>query len=46
MRWLVEGHSVLEDSTALLPPTDGISLIAISLPLIVLYEVTILFNKK
>ena len=32
--------------TALLPPTDGISLIAISLPLILLYEVTILFNKK
>jgi sec-independent protein translocase protein TatC len=32
--------------TALLPPTDGISLIAISLPLILLYEVTILFNNK
>ncbi len=32
--------------TALLPPTDGISLIAISLPLILLYEVTILFNNN
>jgi sec-independent protein translocase protein TatC len=32
--------------TALLPPTDGISLIAIALPLILLYEVTILFNKN
>ena len=31
---------------ALLPPTDGISLIVISLPLILLYEVTILVNKK
>jgi sec-independent protein translocase protein TatC len=32
--------------TALLPPTDGISLIAIALPLILLYEVTILFNNN
>jgi sec-independent protein translocase protein TatC len=32
--------------TALLPPTDGISLIAIALPLIMLYEVTILFNNN
>lgn len=31
---------------ALLPPTDGISLMVISLPLILLYEVTILFNNK
>lgn len=31
---------------ALLPPTDGISLIVISLPLILLYEVTILVNNK
>lgn len=29
---------------ALLPPTDGISLIAMSLPLVLLYEVTIWFN--
>jgi len=32
--------------TALLPPTDGISLIAMSLPLVVLYEATILLNNK
>ena len=30
--------------TALLPPTDGISLIAMTLPLVLLYEMTILFN--
>ncbi len=29
---------------SLLPPTDGISLIAMALPLVFLYEVTILFN--
>ena len=32
--------------TALLPPTDGISLIAMSLPLVLLYEVTILLNNN
>lgn len=32
--------------TSLLPPTDGISLIAMSLPLVLLYEVTILLNNK
>ncbi len=32
--------------TALLPPTDGVSLIAMSLPLILLYEVTIWFNRN
>jgi len=32
--------------TALLPPTDGLSLIAMALPLVVLYEVTILLNNK
>jgi sec-independent protein translocase protein TatC len=32
--------------TSLLPPTDGISLIVISLPLIMLYELTILFNNN
>jgi len=30
--------------TALLPPSDGLSLIAMSLPLVLLYEVTILLN--
>ncbi len=32
--------------TSLLPPTDGISLLAMALPLVLLYEATILFNKK
>lgn len=32
--------------TSLLPPTDIISLIAMALPLVLLYEGTILFNKK
>ena len=32
--------------TALLPPTDIISLIAMTLPLVLLYEGTILFNRK
>lgn len=32
--------------TSLLPPTDGLSLIAMSLPLVLLYEVTILLNNK
>lgn len=32
--------------TSLLPPTDGISLIAMTLPLVLLYEVTILLNNK
>ncbi len=32
--------------TALLPPTDGISLIAMTLPLVLLYEMTILLNNK
>ena len=31
---------------ALLPPTDGLSLIAMTLPLVLLYEVTILLNNK
>ena len=31
---------------SLLPPTDGISLVAMSLPLVLLYEVTILLNNK
>lgn len=31
--------------TALLPPTDGLSLIAMLVPLIALYEATILYNK-
>ncbi len=32
--------------TTLLPPTDGLSLLAMALPLIVLYEMTILLNSK
>lgn len=32
--------------TALLPPTDGVSLIAMTLPLVLLYEGTILLNNK
>lgn len=31
---------------ALLPPTDGLSLMAMTLPLVLLYEVTILLNNK
>jgi sec-independent protein translocase protein TatC len=31
---------------ALLPPTDGLSLIALTLPLLLLYEATILLNNK
>ncbi|OGL85818.1 hypothetical protein A3I37_03025 [Candidatus Uhrbacteria bacterium RIFCSPLOWO2_02_FULL_46_19] len=32
--------------TALLPPTDGVSLIVMALPLVLLYEGTILLNNK
>lgn len=32
--------------TSLLPPTDGLSLVAMSLPLVLLYEVTILLNNN
>ena len=32
--------------TSLLPPTDGVSLIAMTLPLVLLYEGTILLNNK
>jgi sec-independent protein translocase protein TatC len=32
--------------TALLPPTDGLSLIAMALPLVLLYEITIMLNNK
>ena len=32
--------------TALLPPTDGVSLVAMALPLVLLYEGTILLNNK
>ncbi|MDP3956243.1 MAG: twin-arginine translocase subunit TatC [bacterium] len=32
--------------TALLPPTDGLSLVAMTLPLVLLYEATILLNNK
>lgn len=32
--------------TSLLPPTDGVSLMVMVLPLILLYEMTIFFNRK
>jgi len=32
--------------TSLLPPTDGLSLIAMALPLVLLYEVTVLLNTN
>lgn len=32
--------------TSLLPPTDGVSLIAMALPLVLLYEATIFLNRK
>jgi len=32
--------------TALLPPTDILSLVAMVLPLVLLYEVTVLLNKS
>jgi sec-independent protein translocase protein TatC len=32
--------------TTLLPPTDGLSLLAMALPLILLYEITILVNSR
>lgn len=32
--------------TSLLPPTDGLSLLAMALPLILLYEITILVNSR
>ncbi len=32
--------------TSLLPPTDGLSLVAMALPLVLLYEVTILINSR
>lgn len=31
---------------SLLPPTDGLSLILMSVPLVLIYELTILFNRK
>lgn len=31
---------------SILPPTDGLSLIAMSAPLVILYEITILINRK
>lgn len=32
--------------TSLLPPTDGVSLLAMALPLVLLYEITILLNRN
>jgi sec-independent protein translocase protein TatC len=39
-------YFLLACMTAILPPTDGISLIAMLLPLVLLYEVSILFNNN
>lgn len=38
--------SIIFIFTALLPPTDGLSLIAMALPLILLYEATIFVNSR
>ena len=35
-------YALMVSSVALLPPTDGISLVAMTLPLVLLYEVTII----
>ena len=39
-------HFLIFCLVALLPPTDGISFVVMSLPLVLLYEVTILLNNK
>lgn len=39
-------YALMISMTALLPPTDGISLVAMTLPLMILYEMTILFNNN
>jgi len=31
---------------SLLPPTDGLSLVLMATPLVLIYELTILFNRK
>lgn len=42
-RW---AYLVIFIVVALLPPTDGISLLATALPLIAIYELTIIFNRQ
>ncbi|HAG27397.1 TPA: hypothetical protein DCG61_01275 [Patescibacteria group bacterium] len=42
-RWAILGIFVF---VALLPPTDGISLIMTALPLLAIYELTIIINRK
>lgn len=42
-RWAVLGIFIF---VALLPPTDGISLIMTALPLLAIYELTIIINRK
>ena len=44
--WRRVAYFVMLSFTALLPPTDGLSLLAMTLPLVVLYEVTILLNNN
>lgn len=39
-------YFIMLSLTAVLPPTDGLSLIAMTLPLVLLYEATILLNNK
>lgn len=39
-------YAIMLCLAALLPPTDGLSLVAMTLPLVLLYEATILFNSK
>ena len=42
-RWVVLTAFIL---SALLPPTDGLSLLVMSLPIIFLFEITLLINRK
>lgn len=42
-RWAIMGAFVIP---ALLPPTDGLSLIMMAIPIILLFEITILLNKE
>lgn len=39
-------YALMLSLAALLPPTDGISLVAMAVPLMILYEVTILLNNN
>jgi len=42
-RWALSASFIIP---ALLPPTDGLSLIMMAFPIIILFEITILLNKK